>query len=123
MPLPVNKRKQREKRLVELFSTLAKEQQETLLEFAQFLASRNPAPVTPRKPVPLPRPETESVVAAIKRLTAGYPMLDKGPLLNETSGLMTQHVMQGHKASEVIDELEQLFLRHYQEWKQSQVTN
>ena len=42
-------------------------------------------------------------------------MLDKSLLLNETSALMTQHVMQGKDAVEVIDELELLFRRVYEE--------
>ena len=41
-------------------------------------------------------------------------MLDKAELLNETSVLMTQHIMQGRPADEVIDELEHVFLNHYQ---------
>jgi hypothetical protein len=36
-------------------------------------------------------------------------------MLNETSGLMTEHLMQGRPAPEVIDELEALFRRHYQQ--------
>jgi len=42
-------------------------------------------------------------------------MLDKPQLLNETSVLMTQHVMQGRGAKEVIDEIETLFLQFYEE--------
>ena len=68
-----------------------------------------------QEPQVIPRPENESVVAAIKRLTATYPMLDKPQLLNETSALMTKHVMQGVGVVEVIDELEDLFLRFYNE--------
>jgi hypothetical protein len=35
-------------------------------------------------------------------------------MLNETSVLMTQHVISGRDAAEVIDELEVLFRRHYE---------
>jgi hypothetical protein len=42
-------------------------------------------------------------------------MLDKPQLLNETSVLMTQHVMQGREAEEVIAEMEALFERFYQD--------
>ena len=43
------------------------------------------------------------------------PKIDKPELLNETSVLMTQHVMQGRDIEEVIDELEVLFRRFYDE--------
>jgi len=42
-------------------------------------------------------------------------MLEKDKLFNETSILMTKHVMQGHDANLVIDELEMLFQKHYEE--------
>ena len=60
------------------------------------------------------------MVVAIKRLRATYPMLDPAKLLNETHDLMTQHVMQGRKAAEVIDELEVLFRRYYEQLAQQQ---
>jgi hypothetical protein len=41
-------------------------------------------------------------------------MLDKAKMLNETSALMAQHIMQGRDAEEVIDELEQVFATHYE---------
>jgi hypothetical protein len=41
-------------------------------------------------------------------------MLDRSKMLNETSVLMTQHVISGRDAVEVIDELEILFRRHYE---------
>lgn len=41
-------------------------------------------------------------------------MLDRSKLLNETSALMAQHVMQGRSAVEVIDELEVVFQTHYE---------
>ena len=41
-------------------------------------------------------------------------MLDKATLLNDTSRLMTEHILQGRDKIEVIDELETLFLQHYQ---------
>ena len=43
-------------------------------------------------------------------------MLDKAKLLNDTSGLVTQHIMQRRPHIEVIDELEAIFIRHYQLW-------
>ncbi len=108
-----------ERRLLKAFAGLTPEQQATVADFAEFLAARGAGeeadaePAPPAEPVPIPRPEKESVVAAIKRLTATYPMLERSAMLNETSSLMTQHVVQGRPAREVIDDLEALFRRHY----------
>ncbi len=109
-----------EKRLLRLFRDLGKQERDTLLAFAEFLSTRTePKPPSELpKPELIPRPAKESVVGAIKRLTASYSMLDKGRMLNDTSSLMTQHVMQGRPADEVVDELEELFRRHYEQFKQ-----
>ncbi|WP_455199736.1 DUF2281 domain-containing protein [Kaarinaea lacus] len=109
-----------EKKLLKHFSKLSESQRQTLLQFAEFLAHKaddtgeNKPEEIPR-PVLQERPAEETVVGAIKRLTASYPMLEKDKLFNETSVLMTKHVMQGHEAHLVIDELEVLFQRHYDE--------
>ncbi len=123
MPIPARGLKRREKRLVKLFSGLREQDQETLIVFAEFLATRGPRKDPPEllEPKPRPRPEKESVVAAIKRLSTGYPMLAKESMLGETSSLMTQHIMQGRDAGEVIDDLEQLFQRHYRKTLKNQV--
>lgn len=104
-----------ERRLLACFRRLPAEHQSTLLEFAEFLLART-EPVAPdTTPKPIPRPEEESVIGAIKRLSETYHMLDRSKMLHETSGLMAQHVMQGREAGEVIDELEIVFRRHYQQ--------
>lgn len=114
------------KRLTEIVQQLPAEQAKALLEFAEFLLSRHGGAVAqPSKnlnaeippPLDIPRPAQESVVKAVKRLRATYPMLDARKLLNQTSELMTQHVMQGREAGEVIEELEILFRTHYEELK------
>lgn len=99
--------------------------QEAVLNFAEFLLSRAPTPaaipaarVEIPEPEPCPRPQDEKVVAAIKRLSKVYYMLDKNKMLGVTSDLMTQHVLQGRDAVEVIDELEQVFAGHYRQLKQ-----
>lgn len=103
-----------DKRLRQIFERLDPQRRETLLEFAEFLDSRTETPPAEiPEPEAIPRPEDESVVAAIKRLSASYPMLDRAKILHQTSGLMAQHVMQGRAAAEVIDELEVVFERHY----------
>ncbi len=102
--------------LAEIAARLSPEDQDSLLKFARFLEQQSPAP-TPEPvpdPAPIPRPESESVIKAMRRLSATYHMLDRSRLLNETSALMAQHVMQGRPAVEVIDELEVVFQAHYE---------
>lgn len=108
-----------EKKLVGLFRSLSGEQQQTVMAFVEFLASRREtaSPQLPAEPERIPRPEQESVVKAIKRLMATYPMLERGKLLHETSACMTRHVMHGRPAEEVIDELEIAFARHYERYR------
>ena len=105
-----------EKRVLQLFRSLSDEQQHTVSAFMAFLATHdtNSPPAKPALPVEIPRPEQESVVKAVKRLRATYPMLDQNKLFHETSGHMTGHLMHGKPAAEVIDELEAMFARHYQ---------
>lgn len=109
-----------ERRLIRSFRALGAAEQELLLAFAEFLGQRaHPAirPVEPREPVPLPRPPNETVVAAIRRLSKTYEMLDPGLMLNETSALMSAHLLQGRPAVEVIDQLEALFARYYRDYR------
>lgn len=106
-----------EKRLRTIFSELESEDKDSLLAFAEFLHARSAPKRESLTPNPQPRPANESVIAAIKRLSQGYPMLNKAILLNETSSLMSRHMLQGEPAEEVIDQLEVLFLSHYQKLK------
>jgi len=105
-----------EKKLLSVFKKLAASEKENLQAYSEFLLARHegtPQPVP--EPKPIPRGENESVVAALKRLSASYSMVKKPQLLNESSALMTQHVMQGRAVNDVIDDLETLFARFYQE--------
>jgi hypothetical protein len=102
------------KRLLKILDTLPEAQETALLEYAEFLVQRYGGPAEITAPLEIPRPVKESVVKAIQRLSATYPMLDRSKVLNETSVLMTQHVIHGRAAIEVIDELEILFRRHYE---------
>lgn len=98
------------KSLTEIFDYLPEKDQQTLLEFAEFLKSRAPEPEQAVvEPLGLPRPDDESVVAAIKRLKLNFPMLKQKELLHEVSNHMMAHMMQGKAASDVIDDLETLF--------------
>jgi len=112
-----------EKKLTEVFRTLSGEQRQSLLDFAEFLASRAPLgePAELLEPLPIPRPENETLIKAIKRLGATYPMLDRSKLLHETSAFVTQHVMHGRPAAEMIDELELVFQRHFEQIKSGSV--
>lgn len=113
-PIKSKRRESDEGRLLELFNALPEAQRKTVLDFVEFLAARQPPQVREiPKPEPIPRAENESVIKAMRRLSASYHMLDKAKMLNETSVLMAQHVMQGRPAEEVIDELERLFESHY----------
>jgi len=110
------------RRLIKLYRSLELADQETLLAFGEFLAVRDAAHV-PEASEPLdlasmPRPRKESVVGAIKRLSRQYYMLDRGAMLNDTSALMGAHVLQGRPATEVIDELEDIFTRRYAEYRE-----
>lgn len=118
LPATTAKKNGPEKRLQHLFNQLPDAEQRMLLEFAEFLASRVPSEEeTVQAPVPHTRPEKESVIRAVRRLSATYPMLDKARMLNQTSALVAQHVMQGRAAVEVIDELEAIFKDHYDRYK------
>ncbi len=109
------------RRLAEIAGRLPEEQQRTLLQFAEFLLNQLPEgeEVPLPEPKDIPRPEQESVIKAMRRLSETYHMLERGQLLNETSALMAQHVMQGRSAVEVIDELEVVFARHYEKVRSS----
>lgn len=111
-----------ERRLAKIYRSLEPEDQNTLLAFGEFLASRNTTNVQetegPLEPEQIPRPEQESVVGAIKRLSRSYFMLDRSLMLNDTSSLMGAHVLQGRPAGEVIDELESLFARYYAKYRE-----
>jgi hypothetical protein len=110
-----------EQQLLELFRLLGNDERATLLAFAEFLRQRGiNATVTPRtetveipEPVPIVRPEQESVVAGLKRLSQTYPMLSKTEMLNATSELVARNIMQGTDPAQVIDQLEDIFREHY----------
>lgn len=133
----------REQQLLTQFNGLSNEQQQSVLDFVDFLAARqaaskesseNNAQATDQSvgkslgqsllniseqtdqqtPLAIPRPAEESVVKAIKRLTTTYPMLNPDDLLHQTSDLMSAHIIQGRSAKEVIDELETIFQFAYQ---------
>lgn len=107
-------RKSRLASLAEIASALPDDALLTLIEFSQFLASRHPAEQQADQVYnPLPRPEAESVIAAIKRLSKSYPMLDKTALFDQTSAVMSAHILQDVSKAESVDKLERIFREKY----------
>lgn len=121
MPIQGNKQ---ERKLLRLFKALSPSNKDTLLAFAEFLnarANEQESDNSPEandslsisEPLTIERPDNESVIKAIKRLTATYPMVDKESILHPISDLMTSHMLQGRPAKDVIDDLEVIFLNEY----------
>ena len=102
--------------LVALYETLDEQARQSLCDFADHLAATT-APVVKEVPPPaeIPRPDDETVVGAIKRLKATYHMVESMTVFSKASALMTQHMMNGRDANEVIDEMEVIFEQAYQE--------
>ncbi len=120
--------KKKERKLIKLFKKLDVSDQDSILAFAEFLEARQQPEepsrvseenVASQQPLPISRPEKESVIKAIKRLSKTYPMVDKENILHPISDLMTAHMLQGKEAVKVIDELELVFLHEYNKLQDS----
>ena len=117
MPVQANKL---ERKLIKIFKSLDSSNKETLIAFSEFLQARSKPddnlediPELANEPLDIPRPQSESVIQAIKRLSTTYPMVNKEDILHPISDLMTSHIIQGKKAIDVIDQLESLFESEY----------
>lgn len=122
-----NKLSASERELLDQYRQLPDSAQQSLLDFCAYLLERQaaapaPEPASDNSPPPsIPEPEFEpgpageTVIAAIRRLSRVYPMVDKATMLTETSELMTAHVMRGESAESVIEQLEKLFAQRYLE--------
>lgn len=112
-------------KLIQLFEGLDQQGRDSLLDYADFLFNKNQQNIPSQdnnvklQPLHHPRPSQESVLAAVKRLRASYFMIDTDGMINQTSSLVTQFMLQGRPAHEVIDDLEQLFNQHYQKYLES----
>lgn len=103
-----------EDKLLSLYKALPKQAQNSVLDFCAFLSAQNPiVAIEDSIPKDIPRPEKESVVLAMRRLSDTYFMISKDDLLHKASSLMSQHILQGRDSVEVIDELEILFQEFY----------
>jgi hypothetical protein len=122
MPAQANKH---ERKLIKIFKSLNDSNKEAFIAFGEFLLTRSDdlsvghlkEDAVASEPVDIPRPEGESVIKAIKRLSATYPMVDKENILHPISDLMTSHMISGRAAPEVIDDLQEVFLNEYQSLK------
>ena len=104
-------------RLKEIINALPEKHARQLLEFGEFLFQRHGEDRTKLAKQDITRPETESVVMAIKRLTQTYPMLEPTSLLTQTSEILSRNMVGGKSANDSIDMLEQLFQERYGELK------
>ena len=104
--------------LLQALSEAAAMKQEAATPEAVTLPAAAPASAesagTVERPAAIPRPETETVIGAVKRLSETYPMLNKDTMLHETADLVGQSLMGTRDTVEVIDELEAVFRRHYE---------
>ena len=110
-----------QRRLLACHAKLGEADRDTLQAFADFLVARSPGdevntPTVPQKPKEIPRPNKESVVAAIRRLSETYYMLERKDMFSDTASLMGAHVMHGRSARDIIDELERSFKGHYERY-------
>ena len=108
-----------EKQLIRNYNALSEHDQKMLLDFSTFLLSRsepNNNPEKPELPVRISRPKEESVVAAIKRLSNTFPMINKSGVLDQAAQMMTEHMLNGKDAQLVINELEVLFSEQYEKY-------
>lgn len=98
------------KNLAAIFDVLDDERKTSLFYYAEYLQSRgNLVEKEIGEPVDIPRPEEETVVGAVKRLKLTYPMIGNMSVFSAASSLMTEHMVNGRDAIEVIDEMEKLF--------------
>jgi len=106
-------------KLSQIYAALSVQDQASLLAFAEFLQQRSGAVASVpeheiQEPELIPRPEEESVIAALKRLSASYPMLERKPMFDKISAVMMKHTMPGVPAADIIDELEPMFREQYE---------
>jgi len=102
--------------LTDLYEAMDDQRKQSLSDFADFLyAQADPISKEIPPPEDISRPETETVVGAIKRLKLTYPMIGSMAVFSKASALMTEHMVNGRNVIEVVDEMEILFVDAYDE--------
>jgi hypothetical protein len=121
---PTQQLSKKERELCAFYKSLADNERETLLSFAEFLSNKCAESETRKKekqllqqPTLIPATEGESVVKGIKRLKSSYFMIENENLLHEVSALMSEHIMKGASAQEIIPKIEAVFDTFYQQYK------
>ncbi len=111
-----------QKKIASIYRELDANAKSSLLDFAEFLLSRSKsesASDTASKlqvPVSEPVPESETVIAALKRMRRVYPMLETEGLFNEASSLVSSNLIGGRPSREVVVEIELLFAKYYRKY-------
>lgn len=102
--------------LLKFLRQLPQAQQQTLVDFADYLSQRYAIEeeAVPQQPIDISRPQEESVVKAVRRLSKTYPMLESKELFEKTSSFMMRNLMHGEGKETVIDEMEIFFKQSYQ---------
>lgn len=101
--------RERETRLIEIFSKLPRAQQEELIGIAELLGGGGATSPTVSAP-PTAGPET--VIGALRRLRRSYPDVDRRNLMSDACDIVSEHALDGVAAVEAIARLERLFARH-----------
>ena len=115
-----------EKKLLRLYRDMSDDDQHALFRYAEFLFEKQEVNLDDEvlaEPLSIEPKENETVVGALKRLSASYPMLDKAKMLDQTSTLMSDHLMRGKAKEVVIQEFETLFAEQYQLIKREKKSN
>jgi hypothetical protein len=107
-----------EAQLLRAWRRLDRERRGALVAFAEFLAARGDAPRSAQ--VATLRPAHETVLHAVRRLNASYPMLERAKLLQPVGDLLSQHLVDGRAPAAVIDDLETLYANAYAAFVKSQ---
>ena len=121
---PAQQQSKEERKLCKLYKSLGDNQRETLLVFAEFLNEKfvdagivEDAEAVLQLPILIEITENESVVKGIKRLKSSYFMIEDDNLLHEVSALMSEHIMKGVSAEDIILRIEAVFKKFYQQYK------
>jgi len=125
-PPPMQQLSKNERQLCKFYKQLNEGDRETLLSFAEFLTSKEGVSgrvdsieeVVLQQPLLIKAMENESVVKGIKRLKSSYFMIEDENLLHQVSALMSEHIMKGVSAQDIIPQVEAVFDTFYQQYKQ-----